>query len=402
MLNLINKFIDRLKGMPDMEQTDKSKVALVACAEYEQELVNAAVKRGVELLGGIETFVSTDEKILLKPNLLKKAAPDEAVTTHPTVFTAVAKLLQSCGHEKLFYGDSPGPGVSMAKVAEAAGIKQAADECGVSQADFNGSKRVDYPQGKTANSFIICKGALEADAIINLCKMKTHGLERITGAVKNTFGCVAGINKGAGHAKYPDPDSFGKMLADLNNLIKPKLHIMDAVVAMEGNGPGSGDPVKMKLLLFSADPVALDSVFCALVNLEPSLVATNIYGEIYGVGKWRPAEIEVVTESGTISVSDAAQKYGNPAFNVNRGDTKYGKLTMFSRFTAKRPYIVKGNCIKCGLCVTSCPIEKRRLPWTAKMTVTLFMTTANASVVFAARRCARTRQSKLKRRCLRG
>lgn len=344
-----------------MEQKPKSKVALVTCAEYDDALVASAVQKGVDLLGGIESFVAKNEKILLKPNLLKKAEPNQAVTTHPAVFTAVANLLRNNGFKNLFYGDSPGPGVSMAKVAQAAGISQAAAQCGVSQADFSGWKRVDYPQGRTANSFIICKGALEADAIINLCKMKTHGLERITGAVKNTFGCVAGINKGAGHAKYPDPDSFGKMLADLNNLIKPRLHIMDAVVAMEGNGPGSGDPVQMKLLLFSADPVALDSVFCALVNLEPSLVATNIYGEAYGVGKWRPGDIEVVTESGTISISEAAEKYGNPSFNVNRGDTKYGKLTMFSRFTAKRPAIIQQNCIKCGLCVTSCPLEKKAI-----------------------------------------
>lgn len=344
-----------------MESKQKSKVVLIPCHEYNGRHIYEAVKLGINLLGGFDAFFSKNEKILLKPNLLKKAIPEAAVTTHPTVFGATAGLLQENGYTKLSWGDSPGVGPPHSKVSETAGIKQAAEDFGIKEADFENGVKTAFPEGKTVNSFMICKGAKDADAIINLCKMKTHALERITGAVKNTFGCVYGINKGAEHAKYPDPDSFAKMLADLNNLIKPRLHIMDAVVAMEGNGPGSGDPVPMNLLLFSADPVALDSVFCALVNLDPSLVPTNIYGEIYGVGKWHREDIEIITNEGNISFEEAIEKYRNPNFNVNRGESKYGKLNMFSRLTTRRPYIIKSNCIKCGICVSNCPLEKKAL-----------------------------------------
>ena len=90
---------------------------------------------------------------------------------------------------------------------------------------------------------------LEADAVINVCKMKTHALERITGAVKNMYGCVYGLNKAKGHTVYPTADSFARMLVDLNRFIKPRLHIMDDIVAMDGNGPTSGNPIGMQVLL---------------------------------------------------------------------------------------------------------------------------------------------------------
>ncbi len=344
-----------------MGSEQKSKVVLIPCNEYKSDLVYEAVKQGINLLGGFEAFIGKDEKILLKPNLLKKALPEAAVTTHPAVFGAVAKLLRESGYTKLGWGDSPGVGPPQSKVSETAGIKQAAAEYNLEEADFGTGIKTVFSEGRTVNSFIICKGVHDCDAIINLCKMKTHALERITGAVKNTFGCVYGFNKGTEHAKYPDPDSFAKMLSDLNVLIKPRLHIMDAVVAMEGNGPGSGDPVPMNLLLFSTDPVAMDSVFCSLVHLDPSIVPTNTYGEIYGVGKWHSKDIEIITTEGIISIEKATEIFGNPHFNVNRGEAKYGKINMFSRLTSKRPYIVKDKCIKCGICVDSCPLEKKAL-----------------------------------------
>ncbi len=114
--------------------------------------------------------------------------------------------------------------------------------------------------------------------------MKTHQLERITGAVKNTFGCVYGVNKGASHAKFATAEVFAKMVADLNRLVVPQIHIMDGIVAMEGNGPQSGDPKEMNVILVSKDPVALDAVFCCLVDLAPELVPTNVSGSEQGVG----------------------------------------------------------------------------------------------------------------------
>ena len=287
-----------------------ARVALVPCNSYDEEKVFAAVQTGVNLMGGISAFVKPDEKILLKPNLLSKALPQRAITTHPAVFSAVARLLREEGYTHISYGDSPGsPTATPQKAAESCGIGEAAQKYGIALADFESGSIVTFPKGYRAKSFYLCHGVQEADAFINLPKMKTHALERITGAVKNLYGCICGINKAAGHAQYPDSTVFAEMLADLHRYVKPRLHIMDGIVAMEGNGPTSGTPKAMNLLLFSDDPVALDTVFAALVNLDPATVPTNTAGAAAGIGTCNPDDIGILTPAGVMTVAQAAEHF---------------------------------------------------------------------------------------------
>lgn len=343
----------------------KSVVALVPCADYNIDAVYRAVAQGISLLGGIEKFVSKEEKILLKPNLLGRADPKKAVTTHPAVFGAVGRLLRESGYAHVSYGDSPGPGsISVSKVAEGCGILQSAQALDIPLADFMHGIKTPAPDGLISKHFIIAGGVLEADAIINVCKMKTHALERVTGAVKNLYGCVQGFNKGAGHAKYPDAIRFARMLADLNKLLKPRLHIMDGIVAMEGNGPSSGTPVEMKVLLFSADPVALDSVFCRLVNLSQALVPTNVAGEQAGIGVWREDDIEILTPEGKITFRQVSELYGKADFQVFRGSSAKGYMQRLSSLVPalrERPVADPNLCIRCGMCVESCPVEGKAI-----------------------------------------
>ena len=335
-------------------------VALVPLDSYDQPRVNEAVRQGIALLGGIGQFIRKDEKVLLKPNLLGKAIPEKAITTHPNVFEAVAQLLVDEGYQHLMYGDSPGnPATTADKAAQACGIAQAAQRLGVSKADFDSGSVVHFPQGRRTKSFYLCKGVQEADAYINVCKMKTHALERITGAVKNQYGCICGVNKATGHAQYPNSDVFAEMLCDLNLHVKPRLHIMDGVVAMEGNGPSSGTPTAMNVLLFSADPVALDSVFAALVHLDPATVPTCVSGQESGLGVMEHEQITVLTPDGEITPAQAAEKYGKPDFDVFRGTMKKGllfKVMPLLPFLQHRPKADMRKCIGCGICEEACPV----------------------------------------------
>lgn len=343
----------------------KSKVVIIQCDTYNQDQVTAAVDKAVTLLGGWSRFVNPGEKILLKPNLLAKTDPEKACTTHPTVFHAVGQLLKNEGCTEIFYGDSPGNHlVGVAQTAEGCGIKKEADALGLQLADFEHGSKVAFPEGHAAKEFIICEGVQQADAIINICKMKTHQLERITGAVKNIFGCVYGFNKGASHAIYPNADAFGQMIGDLNCLIKPRLHIMDGIVAMEGNGPQSGDPVTMNVILVSDDPVALDSTYCRLVNLDPELVTTNVYGMEYGVGEMREENIEIIGENGIMTIAQAVEKWGNKDFKVERDEGFKGKINVLSFFQPlldRKPFVMKDKCVGCGICVQACPLEPKAI-----------------------------------------
>lgn len=340
---------------------EKSLVALVPLDTYEQEKVNAAVEQAVNLLGGIGRFVSPEESILLKPNLLSRAIPQRAITTHPAVFGAAAKLLRDAGYEHLSYGDSPGnPTTSPAKAAESAGIAAAAEEYAIPMADFDHGSTVQCPDGRVSRSFCICEGVQASDALINLPKMKTHALERITGAVKNLYGCVFSINKAAGHAKHPSSESFADMLCDLYGASKARLHIMDGVIAMEGNGPASGVPVQMNVILASDDPVALDSVFCALISLAPEAVPTCVSGVAAGIGTMAHEEITVRTPEGDFTPAEAADRWGNPSFDVFRGQMKKNLIARSAKVLPclqDRPRVDRTKCVACGVCEEACPVE---------------------------------------------
>lgn len=342
---------------------EKSTVALVPVNSYDQEKVDAAVRAGIGLLGGIDAFVKPEEKILLKPNLLSGALPQKAITTHPAVFSAVASLLRENGCVYLSYGDSPGnPATSPDRAAASSGITEAAEKWKVVKADFDTGSVVRFPEGRKARSFYLCHGVQEADAVINLCKMKTHALERITGGVKNLYGCVCGMKKAAGHAQYPSSEAFAEMLADLNLCVHPRLHIMDGIVAMEGNGPTSGVPRAMNVMLFSADPVAMDTVFCALINLDPATVPTCVSGEAAGVGTMQADRIRILTPEGEITCREAAEKYGQPDFDVRRDKLSrsfFMKLMPLLPFLQDRPKADRQKCIACGLCEKACPVPEK-------------------------------------------
>ncbi len=323
-------------------------VALVRCASYEGMDVDTAVARGIALVGGIGRFITVGEKILLKPNLLVARDASRAVTTHPAVFRAVARQFIDAG-AKVTYGDSPGFG-RPSTVAGRTGIASAAEALGIELAEFSGGRSVSFPDGQLIKRFTIAEGVLAADGIVSLPKLKTHGLTRITGAIKNQYGCIPGALKAEFHARLPNVDLFSQMLVDLNCLLRPRLFVMDGIVAMEGNGPQNGTPRPMNVLLLSTDPVALDAAVCRMVGLDATLVPPIVYGERFGLG--RAVDVEIV--------GDPLESFVVSDFVVNRRRAsttgKPGRYSRLARrFVVPRPVIRAKRCTRCGTCVHVCP-----------------------------------------------
>ena len=336
----------------------KSKVVLLPCGEYDEEKIYSLLKQGLDLLGGVEALIPKEAKILLKPNLLKKAEVEKAVITHPVVVGAFARTLRENGYEHIVLADSCGHGTTQA-VIRGTGMDTYLEKYHIPAIDYSEGVKTAYPQGIQAKEFILPKELLDQDCVISLSKMKTHALERITGAVKNSYGFVYGFHKAKGHTQYPSADSFARMLIDLNKCVAPKLYVMDGIVAMEGNGPGSGDPVPMNVMLMSTDPVALDSVFSYLIYLKPEMVPTNYHGEKMGLGTWKEEKITLMAPDGEISMADAVKRYGNPDFNVDRTEVRKNIWTRMAgalKIFQKKPYIETDKCVRCGICVQSCPV----------------------------------------------
>jgi len=320
-------------------------------------MVKAAVERGISLLGGVEIFALKGEKILLKPNLLSASPPEKCVTTHPSLFRAVAETFIAGGAE-VSYGDSPAIG-STQGAAKKAGLQTVAEDLNIECADFKTGVEIFFEEGRQNRKFVIAKGVLDCDGIVSLPKLKTHGLEKFTGSVKNQFGCIPGMLKGEYHVKLPDAWDFGKMLVDLNRFVNPRLYIMDGIEAMEGNGPRSGRPRRMNMLLFSTDPVALDATVLRLIGLNPEYVPTTKFGNEFGAGTHNEEDIELV--------GDSFDDFKVLDFDIDRTPAATRAEGVFVRFMGNRltskPVIVKEKCVTCGICVTMCPARPKAVDW---------------------------------------
>ena len=340
-----------------------STVSVVRCDSYDEEKVYTCLKKGLAVLGGVEKFVKKDESVLLKLNLLRNAKPDKAITTHPAVASAFSRILFEEGYADVRAGDSSGYGSSV-KVMKELGLGGPFEKYGVSMKEFREAVKKDFPEGIHAKTFMIASDVLEADALISVCKMKTHALEYITGAVKNQYGCIQGINKAKGHTVYTSQESFAKMLIDLNRMLSPRLYIMDGITAMEGNGPASGDPVKMNLMMISDDPVAVDRIFCHLVDLPYEIVPTVTFGEKEGLGEASFEKIEILFDGEKVSPEELYDALGHPGFNVERRVQKasgFMNAVTWLRVFKRRPVVIAEKCTRCGRCVEVCPVPEKAI-----------------------------------------
>lgn len=351
-----------------------TRVAIAACPDYSDEKVEAAVSALFTSLSD-EIRVEQGERILLKPNFLSAAPPERAATTHPAVFRAVALALAAKG-AVLSYGDSPGI-ESPARVARVSGVGPVAARLGIPLADFDAAEEVAFPEGLALTRFRIARSVLEADGIVNLPKFKTHALASFTGAVKNLFGCVPGTYKAKEHVRFPNAEFFSAMCVDLARVLRPRLHVMDAVVGMEGNGPRNGTPRAVGLLFASTDPVALDAVAAAVAGLSPDQVPTTRIGGASGLGECDLQRIEAVyfaeparreASPWTAPAAEIVATLRIPDYQL--ADAAHSTVNHIvgglsgrglRRLVLNRPTIDSQRCTKCGICVEACPLEPKAI-----------------------------------------
>lgn len=270
----------------------RPRVAVARCASYEPEEVGRAVREVLALLGGLSGVVGRGQNVLLKPNLLSAKNPDRAITTHPSVLAALVAAVREAGGSPSV-GDSPGGALrGVERVWRNTGMLELSERTGVPLVSFEASGAVEK-QG-ALRAYMIARPVLDADVVINVPKMKTHVVTLYTGCVKNMFGAIPGFGKGRIHNMAPRPVPFARHVVDVYSLVKPALHVMDAVVAMEGDGPSGGRPRKVGAILAGADGVAVDAVAARMMGLSERRVPTIRIAAERGLGVAGVDDIEIV------------------------------------------------------------------------------------------------------------
>jgi uncharacterized protein (DUF362 family)/Pyruvate/2-oxoacid:ferredoxin oxidoreductase delta subunit len=326
----------------------KSTVSIVKCSSYDEKEVLKSLRSSIDLVGGIKNFVKNGDLVLLKPNLLYGKAPEKAVTTHPSIVKGMIQIVREAGGIP-FIGDSPSIG-SLTRAAEKAGIKRVADENKCPLMEFD--KPIFPPKGggKFFKQLEIDKRVLEADVVINLPKWKTHGMMLLTLGVKNLFGCIPGTRKALWHLKAgEDRKLFAQMLIDLYQIIQPSLTILDGIVGMEGNGPGSGDPIQLGLILTSRDPLSLDQVVCDLLRIPRKSLMTNQVAFEEGMGK---DGIEVVGER---LEEIKIHRFRLPAPSSPSWDLPRFLQKALKNALTSKPVVDEEVCNACNRCLEICP-----------------------------------------------
>ena len=336
-------------------------VSIVECKNYEPAQVRQALFELLQPLGGLN-WVTPGMKVGIKANLVTFMKPEAAGTTHPALLCALVEMLKEKGAE-VTLGDSPGgiyTAVYVDRVYAATGMKEAEKAGATLNHDFS-VKEAEFPEAKVAKTFTYTGWLDSMDAIINFCKLKTHGMMSMSCAAKNMFGAVPGTVKPEYHYRFPDPMQFANMILDLNEYFKPCLHIVDGVIGMEGNGPTAGKPRQIGLLMASANPHACDRIGAALIGLSPDEVPTLKAAVLRGMIPENAEEIPTVGidwKERIIPDFQLVERAKSLRFN-RESETFFGRISaaVMDKALASVPYLHPAECIGCKECFKICPAD---------------------------------------------
>jgi len=330
-------------------------VSIERSPDYSLTAVREAVTRAVDALGGMSAFVQPGQSVLIKPNLLSAKNPDRAITTHPAVLEVIIDLVRHAGGDPTI-GDSPGGAIrGVDRVWGNTGMKALSERTGVPLVSFEGSGSV--ARRGAEREYMIARPVVEADVVINVPKLKTYMLTLYTGALKNTFGAIPGFGKARLHNLAGRPRPFSRFVVDVHALVAPSLHIMDGIVAMEGDGPSGGRPRHVGAVMAGIDAVAMDTVAAGMLGMDVRRVHMIRLAAERGLGVDDPAAITILGETPESFDTEGFKLPGTGILNYIPDPL----VRALKPFIWILPEMSKEwGCVggtRCGLCMRSCPVE---------------------------------------------
>jgi uncharacterized protein (DUF362 family)/Pyruvate/2-oxoacid:ferredoxin oxidoreductase delta subunit len=337
-----------------------AKVSLLKCDDYSSALIKEKILKGLSSIG-LDPSLFTGKRVVIKPNLLNASPLEKGVVTHGEFFRSVIQIVKAGGGEPVM-AESPAF-QPLNKVMSKTGYDRIVAEEGCNVADPKATAVLFYDGQVQFKRFELSKALFDADIVVNLPKFKTHSLTYVTGAVKNLFGLIPGLNKSQWHVRARTNEEFSMLLLDLyEGLLKgferPKrfIHIMDAIVGLEGEGPGvSGRPRKIGAILSSEDALALDCVAVELAGLQRNKARTVVLGESRGLGAGSLERIQVCG-----SQLDDLRVRGYVPSRSNSGHPMYRwplNTDLFKNLVLEKPVPSKERCSLCYQCKAVCPAD---------------------------------------------
>ncbi|MBR9705394.1 DUF362 domain-containing protein [Candidatus Pacearchaeota archaeon] len=306
------------------------KVSIVTCNTYNNEEVKQAL---LDSLKNIDFNFKNNLKILIKPNILGPHTPEQGITTHPIIIEELCKILKNYNAD-IYIGDSSGLNTKKSLIkSKISNLSKYATIINFDEKEKNyikiGKENISIP-----------KIVFNVDLIINMPKLKTHGLTRVTLSVKNLYGCIQGKTKAFLHVKYPNPKNFSKLLINLENKIKPQLNIIDGIIGLEGNGPGTaGTPIKSNIIITSKNPYANDIITSNIMGFNPYDIHTNKFSNI------KIQDIETIGNSKNLKLN--FKKPNIPLIRFFH--------PLLAIFPKPKITFEKDKCIRCLKCQEKCP-----------------------------------------------
>jgi uncharacterized protein (DUF362 family) len=278
----------------------------------------------------LDSMLSKDDFILIKPNLVSSALPIKSITTHPVIIEAIVVNLKNRGYVNIGIGDSGI--VFKSNIFTLTGMEEIANKYDCRLLNFDKEEQVVIynENNKWIKKIPIAKSVLDAKIIINVPKAKTHQGFTYTGAVKNLYGLVYGDYKRKIHKIAQKRMIFDEILIDICSTFAPVINIMDSIYGMDGNGPISGNSIYLGMIIASDSALQLDLAFLSKMSTPTAKVS---YIETY------QKKVNSLVPNKII----------DPDKNVHR------TWLLPSDSNTDKPCIDHSKCIGCNYCSNICP-----------------------------------------------
>jgi uncharacterized protein (DUF362 family) len=333
-----------------------SVVALETRVRYDSDGLRREIRKVLEPLGGIAAFVREGDRVLVKPNIVAPAAPESGICTHPLFVRAVCEIVAERRPVRIHVGDMPGYNFlgEGRRCAAESGLAVALAGGPARIVPFEGTHaRISSDKFRIFRHIDLTREVLDADVVISLPTPKTHRLTRYSGAIKNAFGCVAYGTRERIH-KMGDYGEFCGGLVDVFARVCPALTIADMILVQEGNGPCTGTPLEVGVILASTDGVALDAVGQYLLGMEADEALTTTLACERGLGEGDISRIDVSGPEDWRRARVRARRPGEFHAFLQFGMPP-PVLKLLAAAVRVRPAFLPGNCDGCALCLERCP-----------------------------------------------